>query len=197
LANPDGIVSGLPDAKPFVVLTDMNDEWQRYSEGAAGVLRGVIEAQFYLPAARASVDCPTRTRSGTITSLSAVVTGLALTSDLRIGQEVQGTGIPLGSGNVPPTVIKSIDSISQVTLTSAATANGTPSLDFLGMVYTAASSEALIAALIPQLMAQSTALVWRGALDHSMASEISAGERTQEETIHRTITLTAPYGLNA
>lgn len=55
-------------------------------------------------------------RTGDTTNASAVVTGLAKTSDLRAGMKVEGSGIPAA------TSILSVDSPTQVTLTANATA---------------------------------------------------------------------------
>jgi hypothetical protein len=66
----------------------------------------------------------TTTRNGTTTNGSAVITGLAKTVDLVVGQEVTGTGIGGGA------VIASIDSDSQVTLSANSTADGTVSVTF-------------------------------------------------------------------
>ncbi|OFZ67377.1 MAG: hypothetical protein A2V79_09200 [Betaproteobacteria bacterium RBG_16_56_24] len=63
---------------------------------------------------------------GGTTNTSAIVTGLSSTADLYESLNVTGTGIPAS------TRIKSIDSASQITLTAAATATGTPSLSFTG-----------------------------------------------------------------
>lgn len=65
-------------------------------------------------------------RTGATTNGSAVVTGLAKTSDLRRWMSVTGTGIPAN------TKIKKVDSSSQVTLTANTTATGAPSLTFTG-----------------------------------------------------------------
>jgi hypothetical protein len=52
------------------------------------------------------------TRTGTLTNGSAAVTGLAMTSDLLVGMTVTGTGIPAGA------VIASIDSPTQITIST-------------------------------------------------------------------------------
>lgn len=67
---------------------------------------------------------PTAARSGTRTSSSAVITGLASTSDLGVGMRVFGTGIPAGAK------ILTVDSGSQVTLTANASSSGTATLTF-------------------------------------------------------------------
>jgi hypothetical protein len=61
---------------------------------------------------------------GTTTLSSKIITGLSSTEDLVIGQGIIGTGIP------PETVIVSIDSPSTITMSLAATASGTVSLQF-------------------------------------------------------------------
>ncbi len=63
--------------------------------------------------------------TGTLTFGSAVVTGLSSTAALVVGQFVQGTGVP------SDTLVSSIDSPTQVTLTSNAQANGATSLSFM------------------------------------------------------------------
>ena len=68
---------------------------------------------------------PSVALTGTLTFGSAAVTGLSSTASLAVGQFVQGTGVP------DQTLIASIDSTSQVTLTSTAQANGSTSLTFL------------------------------------------------------------------
>lgn len=79
------------------------------------------------------------TRAGTTTNASAVVTGLASTADLHKGMDASGTGVPAGAN------ILTVDSASQVTLTVAATATGSPSITFTntGMVWTQADVDAI------------------------------------------------------
>lgn len=64
------------------------------------------------------------TQTGTLTSGSASVTGLSDTTNLIPGQVVAGTGVPTN------TTIESIDSLTSITLSANATANGTPALTF-------------------------------------------------------------------
>lgn len=61
-------------------------------------------------------------RTGTLTSGTPVVTGLKRTTDIAVGLYVYGTGID------PETTVLSVDSVSQITLTKNATANGPSSL---------------------------------------------------------------------
>ncbi len=74
----------------------------------------------------------TLTLTGTLTNTSPTVTGLSSTAALTVGLAVSGTGIP--SPSVQPTthttVIASIDSATQITLSANATANGAQSLTF-------------------------------------------------------------------
>lgn len=63
-------------------------------------------------------------QTGTTTNGSAVVTGLTDTSQLIVGMEVSGTGIPGGA------TISSINSATQVTLSANATASGTVPVTF-------------------------------------------------------------------
>jgi hypothetical protein len=77
------------------------------------------------------------THNGTTASASAIITGIATTADLIAGMNVSGTGIPLsatGQGNY----ILSVDSGTQITISTAATAAGSPMLTFTntGMVWT-------------------------------------------------------------
>jgi hypothetical protein len=74
------------------------------------------------------------TRNGTLTDDTAVVKGLSTTSDLAVGMNVYGMGLPPGRR------IKSIDSSSQITLTgpvntwalkNAAAVAGTPTLTMI------------------------------------------------------------------
>ena len=66
----------------------------------------------------------TDTQNGTTTNASAIVTGLTDTSQLIVGMQVSGTGIPAN------TTIASINSATQVTLNNNATASGTVALTF-------------------------------------------------------------------
>lgn len=68
-------------------------------------------------------------RTGTTTSASAVVTGLAQTSDLAVADVVSGTGIRTYSE------ILTIDSATQVTLNMPATASGSVTLTFAKQDY--------------------------------------------------------------
>ena len=70
------------------------------------------------------------TRTSTTTNTSAVISGLAKTEDLAVGQYVFGTGIPAN------TTIASIDSASQITLSAVATASGTVSLQYANLLMT-------------------------------------------------------------
>jgi hypothetical protein len=79
------------------------------------------------------------TRNGTTASASKVITGLASTADLMAGMCVSGTGIGVDS------IIDTVDSVSQVTLTVNSTAAATVSLTFknTGMVWTQADVDAI------------------------------------------------------
>lgn len=59
--------------------------------------------------------------TGTTTNGSAVVTALSTTTNFKAGEGIRGTGIPGG------TYILSVDSVTQVTMTAAATASATVS----------------------------------------------------------------------
>lgn len=65
-------------------------------------------------------------QSGTMTSASAVVTGLTDTSAMEVGMFVQGSGVPAG------TKILTVDSGTQVTLDANATFTGSRNLTFVG-----------------------------------------------------------------
>ncbi len=71
--------------------------------------------------------------TGTLANGSPVVTGLASTAALAVGQLVSGTGIPTGA------TVVSKDSSSQVTLSAAATVGGSESLTFAAGCITAVS----------------------------------------------------------
>jgi len=58
--------------------------------------------------------------SGTTTTGSAIITGIPSTALLQVGWEVSGTGIPSGAA------IKSVDSLTQITMSVNATASGAP-----------------------------------------------------------------------
>jgi len=66
----------------------------------------------------------TDTQTGTTTNGSAIVTGLADTSQLIAGMEASGTGVPGGA------TIASVNSATQITLSANATASGAPSITF-------------------------------------------------------------------
>lgn len=66
----------------------------------------------------------TITQTGTLTSGSAVVTGLTDTADMRTGAKVEGTGVPAA------TTILTVDSGTQITLSANATATGSNALTF-------------------------------------------------------------------
>jgi microcystin-dependent protein len=68
-------------------------------------------------------DAITIQRTGT-THSNTTVDGLSTTADLRVGMPIEGTGIVAG------TVIASIDSAAQITLSVAASASGSPTLRF-------------------------------------------------------------------
>lgn len=74
------------------------------------------------------------------THTTDIITGLATTADLYVSMNASGTGIQASSR------IASIDSASQITLTLAATATGTPTLSFTGepaLLYGSAGSSAV------------------------------------------------------
>jgi hypothetical protein len=66
----------------------------------------------------------TTTRNGTTTNGNKIISGLATTADLVIGQEITGTGVGAAS------VIASIDSATQITGTVNSTASATVSVTF-------------------------------------------------------------------
>ncbi len=66
----------------------------------------------------------TLTLTGTTTNNNAAISGLASTAGLLFGMGVSGTGIPTGA------TIAAITSGTSITITSNATASGTPSLTF-------------------------------------------------------------------
>jgi hypothetical protein len=63
-------------------------------------------------------------KTGTLATDSAVVTSIATTTNLFVGQPVSGSGVP------DDTTIVSIDSSSQITLSNVATADGATTLTF-------------------------------------------------------------------
>jgi len=73
----------------------------------------VRDEVFTTPYSAVPVGTPSIVRNGNLTDSSPVVTGLSQTSDLLVGMSVTGAGIP------PLTVIQSIDSSSQVTLSQS------------------------------------------------------------------------------
>jgi hypothetical protein len=90
-----------------------------------------LDSHSLIPASEIPVDgttitviTTTITRAGTLTSGSPIVTGLASTSDLTLGQPVSGTGVPGGA------TVLSIDASNQIHLSANATASGSPLLTF-------------------------------------------------------------------
>jgi Bacterial Ig-like domain len=73
-----------------------------------------------------TITAPTVTLSGTLTSGSAIVTGLTSTAGFGIGATATGTGIPAGA------TVTAVDSATSATLSANATASGTVSIVFAG-----------------------------------------------------------------
>jgi hypothetical protein len=84
-----------------------------------------------------TVITTTITRAGTLTSGSPIVTGLAATSDLTLGQPVSGTGVPGGA------TVLSIDASNQIHLSANASASGSPLLTFTNQKLSAPLAAAL------------------------------------------------------
>lgn len=114
---------------------------------------------------------PTVTQTGTTTAGSPVVTGLT-TSALVGAVGVSGTGVPSS------TYVLSIDSATQVTLTQAATANGSPSLTFGLEAITLPEAKAHLRLEIPDD-------------DPYVAGLITAGRLRAEVLLRQTLLLTA------
>jgi hypothetical protein len=74
---------------------------------------------------KAAVRTTPADRTGVVTAGSPVITGLSSTSDLVVGMMVLGTGLTASSTSPNGFAIKSIDSSSQITLESPATASAT------------------------------------------------------------------------
>jgi len=84
-----------------------SDALKALADSIAGEVYFDADGNYIFDGAPGSVSI---TRNGTLTDDSAVVTGLAQTSDLVVGMSVFGVGLP------PGLRIKSIDSASQITL---------------------------------------------------------------------------------
>jgi hypothetical protein len=84
-----------------------------------------------------TVITTTITRAGTLTIGSPIVTGLAATSDLTLGQPVSGTGVPGGA------TVFSIDASNQIHLSANATSSGSPILTFTNQKLSAPLAETL------------------------------------------------------
>ncbi len=104
------------------------------SRRIGGFHYGLVTAGMTASIANGFNTSSTVTRNGTTANASAVITGLASTSDLMAGMTVSGTGIGAGAA------IATVDSASQVTLTVNSTASATVSLTLTntGMVWTQA-----------------------------------------------------------
>src|SRR5262245_50678948 len=110
-------------------------------------------------------------QTGTLAFGSPVVTGLGSTAALILGQQVAGLGIP------PGTLVASIDSPAQVTLTAPAQANGATPLDFLLEPVTLAQAKKQLRIEIPDD-------------DALIASKLSAARRMCETWIKRSFLAT-------
>lgn len=107
----------------FLKLIDRNIAEQVYTDYLSGTGKQILLLNEY------PVSQPVLT--GTLTSGSAVITGLSSTSRLGAGLTVTGTGVVSPQVSVtPPTTIVSVDSATQVTMSAAATASGTVPLTF-------------------------------------------------------------------
>jgi hypothetical protein len=83
-------------------------------------ITGTVQGSTALPFALVE-----QTQNGSVTSASAVVTGLSSTANLFIGMSVRGYGVPAGI------TIKSVDSPTQITLSAVASRTGAFSLRFV------------------------------------------------------------------
>jgi hypothetical protein len=121
----------LPSGKLFVLGGEYG--------GPGGLAGNIATSEIYDPLANTwttaarypdQPDCGTGTipYNGNTTSGSAVITGIPSTLDLYVGWSVSGTGIPSGA------TIVSLDSATQVTISSAATATASGVLTFSGNV---------------------------------------------------------------
>lgn len=71
-------------------------------------------------------DCTTQTLACVTTNTSTTVTSAALFGNIDLLMSVSGTGIPAGA------YVSAITSTSQISISAAATADGTPDLTFTG-----------------------------------------------------------------
>lgn len=91
------------------------------------------------------LNVSTQILTGTTTIGSATITGFTSTAKLAPGLNINGTGIPLAAR------IKTIDSDTQITLDSNATASGTVTLTFAALPFEAKFEEAICAQLALRL----------------------------------------------
>lgn len=102
-------------AKTIVYFTpDRGNQIGLYDGASAWALVAFTEASIKL----------SDTQAAATTSGSPILTGLANTSQLIVGMEVSGTGIPGGA------TVSAINSATQITLSANATATGTPTVTF-------------------------------------------------------------------
>jgi len=114
------------------------------------------------------VSGPSVATVGTTTGGSPTVTGIASTTAISGALTVSGTGIP------PGTMVKSVDSDTQITLTNDATESGSPTLTFGIEAITLAEAklhlkidddltedDSLIAALITAARRKCETITWR------------------------------------
>ena len=191
-ANPDGTVSGALDPMPLFLLIDQPPDYQFLAEQVQQVRRGLMELTMFLPAdPSGTVAAATLTTTGTVTQGSAIITNIPSTASYDVGRVVTGSGIPAQSQ------IASINSGNSITLTNTATVGGAGvALSILPLVYTTSAAEALGQNIATELMPQNV-LGWRAAFTPTLGSDPTAGEWSNLPTVHRTITLRIPYGLNA
>jgi uncharacterized repeat protein (TIGR01451 family) len=110
------------------------------TSSSSGIPAGTKIAAINSPTSITLSQAATASQGGkTLTFTSPVVTGLPSTAGLFVGQSITGTGIPIPTlptnltQGTPEVVarIKSIDSATQITLTTDATTGGAQSLTFI------------------------------------------------------------------
>jgi hypothetical protein len=71
----------------------------------------------------------TVTPTGTTTNTNFTITAMSTNAGIAVGMAISGTGIPVGS------IVASIDSATQITISKAATGSSTPTLSISGDVF--------------------------------------------------------------
>ena len=129
----------------------------------------------------------TLTASGTLTSGTAVVTGLSGTASMFSGMPVEGSGVPSG------TTISSVDSSSQITLSQNATSSGSSTLTF----FPYGNGDGSTTFNVPDLRGKAPIGAGQGSVGGTTLTDRVAGQDGGEEAHHLTVSELASHNHTA